>query len=89
MPTDLADQCKAYHAKIEQFIDNLLKINQELQAELAELKTKSAEPESVKHLLDLLEVDFAKVEDYTDNGPNLTERIALFREIRPKKQSND
>jgi len=38
MTNDPADECKAYHAKIEQSIDDLLRTNQELQAEIDKLK---------------------------------------------------
>jgi hypothetical protein len=94
MPTDLADQCKAYHAKIEQSIDNLLKINQELWqeheqliAEITELKTQpiaSNEPDIRDQIIALIAPAIEFKEQFYVNG-EYKELVTLYREYRPKE----
>ena len=94
MPNDPADECKAYHVKIEQSIDNLLKINQELWqeheqliAEITELKTQpiaSNEPDIRDKIIALIAPAIEFKEQFYTNG-EYAELVSLYRIYRPKK----
>ena len=91
MATDPADECKAYHAKIEQSIDNLLKINQELQqendrlkTENTELKTKPTEPDRRDELIKLIAPDIVRSAKIKNLDQRIYDICDLYNEIYPE-----
>lgn len=91
MPSDLSELCQQCKAKYEQSINNLLKINKELewnnqllQEEINQQQTKPAEQDNRDLLIDLIAEDIEWQEKYRPNSAKFKPIIEIYRTIRPK-----
>jgi len=80
----LADECKAYHTKIEHSIDNLFKINQELQTQLAESKAKPAEPDGRDELIAMIAPYIVNMASIRGREQRIYDICDLYFELYPE-----
>ena len=91
MPTDLSELCQQCKSKYEQSINNLLKINKELeinnqllQQEINQMAT--AEPDIRDKIIALIAPAIEFKEQFYVNG-EYEELVTLYRTYNPKKES--
>jgi hypothetical protein len=87
MTSLLFEACENCRKKTEQSLDNLLRINQELQAENDQLKTNPMISPDVETFLNLIAEDIEWQEAHITNRTSgkIITKIEAFRKIRPKE----
>ena len=91
MQTDPAAECKAYHAKMERSIDNLLKINKELEAnnqllqeEINQLVIKPTEPDRRDELIGLIAPYIVNMAKIKGREQKIYDICDLYNELYPE-----
>jgi hypothetical protein len=84
MPSDLTVVCVPCKVRYEQSINNLLKINKDLEAELAELKANPTEPDRRDELIGMIAPYIVNMASIRGREQRIYDICDLYFELYPE-----